>query len=91
MEADRLPSPSQIRDLRVKNSVVVAKTLIGLRTCEAIDDKAARDLITDALDLSIDLEKIKKVKKLKIHAETYLESFLKEWDPRELLEGLYNM
>jgi hypothetical protein len=53
---------------------------------EALDDEAARGLITGALDRFFDLDKIETIRKIEERAEAHLRNFLKEWDPRELLD-----
>jgi hypothetical protein len=58
---------------------------------EALDDNAAHHLITGTLDQYIDLDKIEKIKKIEKYAESHLRTFLKEWDPLELLKDVSDL
>jgi len=55
---------------------------------EALDDEAARHLITSSLDQFIDLEQIEKIKKIEERAEIHLRTYLQEWDSRDLMKVL---
>ena len=48
---------------------------------EALDDEAARHLITSSLDHYIDLKKIEKIRKNEERAEAHLRKYLQEWVP----------
>lgn len=68
-----------------------------MKTCEEVwrnwranlvNCRARRDLLRFVVR---DLGTIEKVKKIEERAEVYLKTFLREWDPRDLLDEVCDM
>ena len=55
---------------------------------EALDDQAAKRLITDSLNQYFDLDKIDRIQDIEEKAESDLKLYLEEWDSQSLLNEL---
>jgi hypothetical protein len=55
---------------------------------EALDDQAAKHIITDSLNHYFDLDKMLKIQEIEKTAESVLKTYLVDWDSQSLLDKL---
>lgn len=61
---------------------------LGEYQWEALDDQAAKRIITDSLNTYFDLDKIKRILEIEEMAESVLKEYLEDWDTQGLLDEL---
>jgi len=75
-------------DQVIKYSIPENPMKTGEYQWEALDDQAAKRIITDSLNTYFNLDKIIRIQKIEEKAESVLKKYLDDWDSQGFLDEL---